>query len=641
MTKIFFALSILVVFVMNAGFYGYPAKTNEYIQHYLAKVSEFNESQGELLRSIQKSDLDDQSEIKKVREQIHLSRLKLKDIDFWLRYLEPIAYKKINGPLPVEWETEVFEKFENPYKRDGAGLTLAELYLDEKIIVKDTLIALIESSKTATQVFLADSITQNLTSHHSFFLANRLFLLNLAAIYTTGFECPDTSKIIPELISVMEGVKSIYEAYNHSFPSKALSNEYLALFDKTLSFSKNQSVSHSEFNHFEFIQKYVNPLFSLNQEMVRRFKVKSVSYNDYSLNNESNSIFDKTLFQGQNPKGVYYSIKDEETLNQIKETGKLLFYDPILSANFKRSCASCHKPEQYFTDTVEATPLHFDQKQSLQRNTPTLINVVYNHLINVDGKHFTLQNQVKDVISNQAEMAGQEDGLLEKVMSCDEYKKAFKEYSKLTPYSKTISIDHVVSAITLYISGFSRFYSPFDNAMNQSTVLDKEVIKGFNLFMGKAECGTCHFVPQFNGVKPPYTNSEFEVLGVPQDRDFKSLSPDKGRYSIHSAQETMNAFRTGTIRNAIFTKPYMHNGIFKTLQEVMDFYNEGGGGGRLLTVDNQTLSADSLQLSDNEVKAVVDFIGSLSEKIEFPKAPEKLPVSSIKTLNSRKVGGEY
>jgi cytochrome c peroxidase len=159
--------------------------------------------------------------------------------------------------------------------------------------------------------------------------------------------------------------------------------------------------------------------------------------------------------------------------------------------------------------------------------------------------------------------------------------------------------------------------------------------------MSKAQCATCHFVPQFNGVKPPYVGSEFEVLGVPSDTLYSSLSADSGRYSVHPAPEMRNAFRTGTIRNAAHTAPYMHNGVFRTLQQVVDFYDVGGGAGHGLIVPNQTLSSDSLKLTDAEKKSLIAFMKSLDEEIIFEPAPAELPVSGSKTLNNRKSGGIY
>src|SRR5687768_3460461 len=100
-----------------------------YISNYYRKLNSFKTKQSQLLHSIEGSNLQSVQDVEKIKEALQLSRNELKGLDFWFRYLEPIAYKKINGPLPVEWETEVFEKFEAPYKREGAGLTLAALYL--------------------------------------------------------------------------------------------------------------------------------------------------------------------------------------------------------------------------------------------------------------------------------------------------------------------------------------------------------------------------------------------------------------------------------------------------------------------------------------------------------------------------------
>jgi len=103
----------------------------------------------------------------------------------------------------------------------------------------------------------------------------------------------------------------------------------------------------------------------------------------------------------------------------------------------------------------------------------------------------------------------------------------------------------------------------------------------------------------------------------------------------------MHAFRTSTLRNAANTKPYMHNGIFNTLEEVIDFYDGGGGAGHKLIVPNQTLAADSLQLTATEKKQLLAFLKSLNETVIFENPPATLPVSSNKELNKRKVGGEY
>jgi cytochrome c peroxidase len=608
---------------------------------YFLDLKTFKEQQEVLEQTIRSADLGLDRDLKLIHSKIEEARLILKNLDFWLRYFEPNAYRRINGPLPVEWENEVFEKFEPPYRREGAGLTVAALYLEQPSPLKDTLLSLIRKSREAIKTFEADSIATQLSSYHHFFLANRLFLLNLSAIYTTGFECPDTTQIIPELLSMLGGVRRIYEKFNQGFPETPLSLPYLSLYEKMIVFVKGQPRGFSRFNHFEFIRDYINPLFSLNQILIQTYQVRSINYNDYTLNNNDRSIFDKSLYAPQSSLGVFTLVEDSSTLHEIRFIGKLLYYDPILSGNNRRSCASCHKPTEYFTDTALRTPFQFDDQHHLTRNAPTLINVIYNHLIMLDGKHVSLLAQGKDVITNPIEMSGNEKEIIKKLMSCREYKDAFRKFLALTPEEKEINLSHIVSAISSYYGSYSRFQAPFDQAMNRKLNISDDAINGFNLFMSKAKCATCHFVPNFTGVKPPFIGSEFEVIGTPDDTAFTKISEDKGRWLINPAMETMHAFRTGSIRNAEHTKPYMHNGVFNSLEEIIEFYDVGGGMGKKLTVDNQTLSPDSLRLSPKEKHDLLSFLHSLNEDIIFEEPPSYLPSSSDKALNKRRIGGEY
>jgi cytochrome c peroxidase len=159
--------------------------------------------------------------------------------------------------------------------------------------------------------------------------------------------------------------------------------------------------------------------------------------------------------------------------------------------------------------------------------------------------------------------------------------------------------------------------------------------------MSRAQCGTCHFVPQFGGVKPPYIGSEFEVLGVPADSGGAAVSPDSGRFGIHPAVETRHAFRTTTVRNIERTPPYMHNGVFRTLDQVLHFYDIGGGHGLGFDIPEQTLPTDSLHLTQAEKDDLKAFLHSLNETIVVPAPPPALPASSIRSLNRRRVGGAY
>ncbi len=612
-----------------------------YAEYYNSGLGTFRESLESLVADIQANDQYTVDAKEKLRRKIGTVRHSMKSVDFWLRYLDPLAYKSVNGPLPVEWETEVFEKHEKPYKRIGAGLTLALLYLDEPRVEKDSLLHLVEKLLSVIDVYCADSTTKALTTFHHFYLCNRLFILNLASIYTTGFECPQSDSIVPELRTLLKSVDKINRCFNASFPESKLPTGYMQLFDGMCEYVREQPRDYTAFDHFTFLREYVNPLFVLNQKAIRDYKVVSSSLVDYTLSKQAKSIFDKDLYSGQDAKGLFLRVKDKDALAAIEKVGKLLFYDPILSGNNMRSCASCHKPNQFFTDTSVTTPLNYNNKEVLNRNSPSLVNVIYNHLIMLDGKHITLQNQTLDVVTNPMEMGSAKEEVVRKVLSCKEYRKTFRQLMKYTPQEKEISFNHIASAITYYYSRFSSYYSPFDSAMSQSTALGKDAVAGFNIFMGKAQCATCHFVPQFNGVKPPFIGSEFEVLGVPSDTAYSGISPDEGRALIYASKEMQYAFRTGSLRNAEHTKPYMHNGVFRTLEQVIDFYDAGGGAGSGMALSNQTLSSDSLHLTLTEKHQLISFIQSLSESIKLEAPPYTLPVSNSKYLNKRIVGGVY
>lgn len=636
--------TLIVLFILTLGLSLSFDITNEqesYQAVYFHRLEKFRDQQTELLNLINKSDLKNTADVAHIQEAIAISRTALKNVDFWYRYLEPNDYRRLNGPLPVEWETEVFEKFEAPYRREGTGLIQAATFLDEGNTDKKQLAYLVNSSLDAIKVFQADSITTELKDFHHFFLCNRLYLLNLAAIYTTGFECPNPELVVPELRAMLADTRDIYYAYNNSFPTTKLPTDYLKLYNETIAFVDKQPNDYSMFDHFSFIRNYINPLFTQNQTLINKYKVHSRSMVDYSLNKTAPSIFDKDLYNGQNAKGIFHRVKDPEVLKEIDRLGKLLFYDPILSANNQRSCASCHKPTEFFTDTLVATAPQFDRAGALPRNTPSLVNVQYNHLIMMDGKHISLQNQTIDVVTNAIEMGSIEAEAVARIMSCNDYKKAFTKLLEYTPTEKEVNIAHIASALTFYYAKFSKYYSPFDEAMNQQADVDDAVKHGFNIFMSKAQCATCHFVPQFNGVKPPYVGSEFEVLGVPEDTNYSQLSADNGRHDVHKADEMLHAFRTGSIRNSDYTKPYMHNGVFNTMEQVIDFYDAGGGVGHGLDVPNQTLPTDSLKLTIVEKKDLMKFISSLNEKITFEDPPKELPKSKNKNLNNRVVGGVY
>ena len=559
----------------------------------------------------------------KINQQIRSTRLALKRADMWLRYSNPIAYKFLNGPLPIEWEVEVFEKWEKPYKREAAGLTLLQIGIEEETS-RDKWLGLITKAIDSLSAFQHPNVVDQVSQPQNMYFANRLHLLNLATIYSTGFECPNTDLAIHEIVETLKAGLEDYKLYNTQHPEYKTSSEYIFLYTKMIDYVESQPKKIEHFDHFTFIKDFVNPLFRLNQLRIIELRLNSNNVNDYSLSNDVLSIFDKNLYKGLERKGVYKGLKFKEDLSQLYVLGEQLFSDPILSVNNKRSCASCHKPSQLFNDTIATTSLQLDKINRLTRNTPSLVGSLKNHLLMLDGRHISPSGQADEVTQNPLEMGLGKEEVLSKVLSVKTYKKGLKRLANKT-INKNLTNDHIYSALIFYYSSLDTASSKLDNAMNNKTSLDENAIKGFNLFMSKAECATCHFAPQYNGVKPPYVSSEFEVIGTPNDTTFSSLSSDKGRGSIHRVPEMHNAFRTPTLRNLSLTQPYMHNGVFETLDEVIDFYNLGGGQGKGLEVTNQTLNGNKLNLSLNEIESIKAFLLALNEDIQFPNSKMSLP----------------
>ena len=627
-------LGLVAGLMVSSAFTDQPTSENSSAVLYTSEVSQLRATWKTLMLETKR--LSEPSLIPK----IHEVRGVLKRCDFWFRYFDPLAYRQMNAPLPVEYETEVFEKFEPPYKRSGAGLTLLENYLLEGGSDPDSAMQLLIPADSALQLLESDSVMRLFQHPQHFYFANRLFLMNLASIYTTGFDGADTSRVLPELNDMLLAVKGIYQTFDNEHPNFALTADYLEKYESMLRFVKERQTSFEAFDHFTFLRDFVNPLFLIHQHRIRYFGFVSSSLVDYSINDAAVSLFSKDLIIAQDARGIFSKVHDAEALHEISEVGKLLFFDPVLSGNGKRSCASCHHPGMYFTDTTQAAPLAFNGRDHLTRNPPSLMNVFHNHLLMQDGKFYLTEHQIRDVIYHPSEMACTPGNLLPALLQSKEYSKRFARLTHLTPAYPQLNERHVYSALMVYLAQFSQQVSPFDDAMNFNGSVSLAVQSGFNIFMGKAKCGTCHFVPYFNGMKPPYVGSEFEVIGVPADTTYSAISSDLGRSVVFQAPEMLHAFRTGTVRNAAKTPPYMHNGVFRDLNELIQFYNHGGGVGHGLDVPNQTLPADSLHLSDWEMQSLTLFIESLTEEFS-EQPPVALPEMRDAVYRSRRVGGNY
>jgi len=294
--------------------------------------------------------------------------------------------------------------------------------------------------------------------------------------------------------------------------------------------------------------------------------------------------------------------------------GQKLFYDASLSGTGTRSCASCHNPRLAFTDGLAKQRDLHDTSKLILRNVPTLLDAALQSNYFYDMRALTLEDQVKDVVANPHEMDGSMEGIIKYVSADTSYHTLFA--NAFPRKNKEITVDDVANALASYVRSLVKLDSRFDEYMRgNENALSVQELKGFNLFMGKARCATCHFVPLFNGITPPkYVMSETEVLGVPRSQKDSTIDPDTGYYGVIGIDSYKYAFKIPTIRNIDKTAPYMHNGVYQTLEQVMDFYNNGGGAGLGINLPNQTLSKENLHLTEKEKEDIIAFMKSLDSK---------------------------
>ncbi|MEO8088553.1 MAG: cytochrome c peroxidase, partial [Bacteroidota bacterium] len=352
------------------------------------------------------------------------------------------------------------------------------------------------------------------------------------------------------------------------------------------------------------------------------------------------SVFDQVAFNT-----FFFNPSQSKTGSPARASlGKMLFFDPLLSENNERACASCHKPGKAFTDGLPKS-ISMDGKTTLNRNAPTLINAAIQGRLFHDARTMNLENQADEVLRNPLEMHHDFSSSVKKLKRLPGYVSAFKDAFNGTA-DTFINAHSILIAIAEYERTLVSFNSRFDKTIRgEENALSVEEREGFQLFITKGNCASCHFLPLFSGTVPPeYKISDWEVLGTPEknDRIRPKLDPDAGRGGVHKTDLYRHAFKTPGLRNVALTAPYMHNGVFNTLDEVLDFYNVGGGKGWGMDVPNQTLPSDSLRLTPNEKKKIISFLISLTDTIGLTSIPDSLPAfPGDPVLSNRKIGGVY
>ncbi len=308
------------------------------------------------------------------------------------------------------------------------------------------------------------------------------------------------------------------------------------------------------------------------------------------------------------------------------ELGAMLFFDARLSGDNSVSCATCHAPDQGWG--LNSTISRGYPGTSHWRNSHTAVNAAYMAKLFWDGSALALEPQAKSANTGLSGN-GKTDMMEERLRQVPDYVRRFKEvFGTELPL-----LEDAWRAIGAFQRTLLHVDTPFDQYMKgDEEALYEEEIRGLELFQGKAQCIKCH-----NG--PILSDQKYYNLGVPQQTSFlddpiqqithrfqyaskgvteelyREGKSDLGLYFVTKRKEDIGKFRVQPLRYIFFTPPYMHNGVFDTLEEVVDFYNDGGGVDQTELyhgIATKTPLLKELDLTDEEKEDLVAFLDSLT-----------------------------
>jgi len=556
-----------------------------------------------------KTDVDlykeDQIEIEELQKSLRNTRNSYKEIEFYLAYHYPEFCKTHLNAAPL---FRIEAAGTSAYTLPPEGLQVLDelIFSDEAGEQKDKISDITDILYNHYNNFYLNSQTNSLSKGNNKTLALRIELIRIYTLGVTGFDTPGSLNISEEAASALRGMQKYIqtEPYFKNFnTSKA---------DKIITETVSYLSVHKDFETFDrigFYKEYVQPLY----EELGKWDGNADDLKEFSGWNVSN----KNFFSSDFLDPYFFTVlKDSEDSQELRNLGKEIFFDQNLSDSGKMSCATCHLPEKGFADG-KAKSLSNAEGKTVLRNSPSLYNAVFAKRFFYDMRAFYLEQQAEHVIYNSEEFNTSYESIIKKLKSRPEYKKAFRKVLK----NGNIDKQAFSKALSSYVASLYSFDSDFDRFMRNEKEISEDAKKGFNLFMGKANCATCHFAPHFSGLVPPFFNeNESEVLGVtkmPIKISPQEIDSDLGRVKSSVKKENSwiyeNSFKTMTVRNIALTKPYFHNGAFNTLDEVLDFYNEGGAEGLGLKINNQTLPADKLNLTKEEIKQIIAFLNSLTD----------------------------
>lgn len=317
-----------------------------------------------------------------------------------------------------------------------------------------------------------------------------------------------------------------------------------------------------------------------------------------------------------------------QTLVQVKldpkviDLGRYLFFDPILSGDKQLSCAHCHHPAYSLSDgrkqSIGKDGLGYGPTRKngvlLKRSAPSLWNVVYMKNLFWEGRASNLEDQAEGPLYSPDEMASSPEIIESRLNESPYYQKMFRQaYGEK---GSKISAALVIDALSNFERSLVSFSSRFDKwSTGDKEALNTEELLGYNVFRSfVARCAECHPPPMF-------TNNVFATIGVldTKERDF-------GRETITGQNLLRGAFRVPSLRNIVKTAPYMHAGNLDSLEEVVHFYNEGGGRGNGAPNDLRIhWHVREMGLSKKEINALISFLYTLTDETSMPKFPKSVP----------------
>jgi cytochrome c peroxidase len=625
-----------------------PKPTSVLLEQYRKNSQSFLSSIKDLSQKIQLISTKKYTQ-SQLQDDFRTVRINYKSIELFAEYLEPDFIKDfVNGP-PLQ---HLERNFAQLSELEPEGLQAIEelVYADDLMTNNETLESL--QQKVNKLLIKVDELVQfqknSKLTDRNIFEAMQLELIRIMTLSIIGFDTPASPNCLLETSVSMQSIENAISLYYEELGKKnpKLQLQIKTLLQQSIAQLKKQK-NPDTFDRVKFLREFADPLYASIIDAQEQLNIEFIYETDpskHSINYKVRSIFSKDFLN----KYFYTALTEKENSKEKERLGELLFFDPILSHSNERACASCHKPELAFTDGLpKSTAMNFEG--TVQRNSPTLINAVYSDRYFYDLRADVLESQLEHVVISEKEFNTTFEEIIEKISSIEEYKRLFNSAYKSNE-NEPITKSRIQEVLSSYVASLTSFNSEFDTYMRKErSALSPAAYRGANLFLGKAGCATCHFLPMFNGSVPPlFREMESEVLGVPLNNTGKNfvIDPDLGRYVGQLKERSSiykHSFKTVTVRNVKSTAPYMHNGVYKTLEEVMDFYNNGGGAGLGISVENQTLPSDSLGLTKQEIKDLIAFMHSLSDNTTLNKKPKVLPNHSDKLhqLNARVIGGKY